>query len=135
MKEIVFAIIGSSALFSFIQYLLSRRDNKKNIEKKLGDKIDGVSEEVKNVSVDIREVSERLEEHKATLARTHILRFADEQRSGTIHHSKEYFEQQILDIDTYEKYCDAHPEFKNGLTVMASKYIKDEYKKIYLSSD
>lgn len=117
MKEIVLAIIGSSALFSFLQFILTRWDNKKNVEKK------------------IDKVAEALEEHKATLARTHILRFADEQRSGTIHHSKEYFEQQILDIDTYEKYCDAHPDFKNGLTVMASKYIKEEYRRIYLGSD
>jgi hypothetical protein len=117
VAEIVIAVVGSNAIFSFIQFMVQRADTKKNVEKKIDN------------------LSEAFEEHKATLARTHILRFADEQRSGMVHHSKEYFEQQIQDIDTYEKYCELHPGFKNGLTVMASQYIKSEYKRIYLSND
>ena len=134
MKEIVIAILGAGALIgailSFLQFIITRQDNKKNIEKKLNDKIDSVADDVKEVSDGVKLVSERLEEHKATLARTHILRFADELRTGT--HSKEYFEQQLLDIDTYTAYCESHPHFANGLTKMASEYIKDEYKRQYL---
>lgn len=134
MKEIVIAILGAGALIgailSFLQFIITRQDNKKNIEKKLNDKIDSVADDVKEVSDGVKLVSERLEEHKATLARTHILRFADELRIGT--HSKEYFEQQLLDIDTYTAYCENHPNFANGLTKMASEYIKDEYKRQYL---
>lgn len=122
VKDIIVVIVSSGAFFSFIQFMLTRYDNKKNIEKK----IDKVSSEV---SV----LSERLEEHKATLARTHILRFADELRAGT--HSREYFEQQLQDIDTYNRYCESHPDFANGLTRMASKFIKDEYMRLYLSND
>ena len=79
-------------------------------------------------------LAEQLAEHKATLARTHILRFADELRNGT-KHSDEYFRQQILDIDTYNNYCDTHPDFANGLTRMASEYIREEYRKEYLSNN
>ena len=128
MKEIVLAVIGSGALFSFIQYILTRRDNKKNIEKKI-DEMDERSEKR------FKETNDKIDRNQAVLCRTHILRFADEQRSGTVHHSKEYFEQQIQDIDTYETYCNAHPDFRNGLTVMASQYIKEEYKRIYLNND
>lgn len=110
IAAIVIAIIGSG----FIQFIINRWDNKKNLAKK----IDSLSED--------------FQEHKAVLARTHILRFADESRNG-IDHSKEYFQQQILDIDTYNNYCETHPEFANGLTVMASEYIKEEYKKKYLN--
>lgn len=122
VKDIVVVIVSSGAFFSFIQFMLTRYDNKKNIEKKI-DKVSG----------EVNVLSERLEEHKATLARTHILRFADELRTGT--HSREYFEQQLQDIDTYNRYCESHPDFANGLTRMASKFIKDEYMRLYLSND
>lgn len=133
VKDIIIAIVCSSAIFSFIQFMLTRRDNKKNIEVKLGQKIDEVHNEVVEVKQDVTYMSDRLEEHKATLARTHILRFADELRTGT--HSKEYFQQQVLDIDTYNHYCETHPDFANGLTRMASEYIQDEYRKQYLNNE
>ena len=113
-KEIILVILGSGALFSFIQYLLNRRDSKRGVEKKLDN------------------LSESFDQYKATLARTHILRFSDELHNN-LYHSKDYFTQTIADIDTYEKYCDMHPDFSNGLTVMASEYIKEEYKKRYFN--
>lgn len=120
--KLIITILTSGAFFSLIQFLITRWDSKKHgVEKK----IDEVSKNIENVSNNVNEISNRLEEHKATLARTHILRFADELRNGT-KHSDEYFRQQILDIDTYEHYCELHPEFANGLTKMASKYIKEE---------
>ena len=139
MKEIVFTVLASGALFSFIQFLVTRADNKKNIqatlEKKIDDGFAEIKGEVKGVSEEVKTVSDRLEEHKATLARTHILRFADEQKQyvkqGTSH-SEEYFRQQILDIDVYNSFCEKHPEFSNGLTRMASDYIRREYKRVYL---
>ena len=117
LKTIILTILGSGAVYSFIQFIVQRWDTKRGLAKKID-----------NLSGDF-------EEYKATLARTHILRFADEQRSEVIKHSKEYFQQTILDIDTYQKYCEAHPDFANGLTVMASEYIKDEYKRQYLNND
>ena len=116
LKDIIIAIICSGAFFSLVQFLIQRWDTKRGIEKK----IDGVSE--------------RLEEHRAVLARTHILRFADELRNGTIH-SEEYFRQQLKDITTYTQYCDTHPQFKNKLTVMSSKYIEDEFNKRYFHNE
>ena len=144
MKEIVIyigslvlTVITSGALFTFIQFLIQRHDTKKIIEAKidanqqaLSDKID---ETQKITTEQINNVSEQLEEHKAVLARTHILRFADELRTGT--HSREYFEQQLQDIDTYDRYCETHPHFANGLTRMASQFIKDEYRRQYLNND
>ena len=137
MKEIVFTlvltILGSGALFTFIQFLIQRHDTKKNIEAKIDANQQALSEKIDNVSGEVKEVSEQLAEHKAVLARTHILRFADELRTGT--HSREYFEQQLQDIDTYNRYCDVHPDFANGLTKMASQFIKDEYRRLYLNHD
>lgn len=136
MKELVFTlvitILTSGALFTFIQFLIQRHDTKKNVEAKIDANQKELSEKIDNVSGEVKAVSEQLAEHKAVLARTHILRFADELRTGT--HSREYFEQQLQDIDTYDRYCETHPHFANGLTKMASQFIKDEYKKQYLNN-
>ena len=126
MKTMIFAIIGSNALFSFAQFIVTRSDNKKNIEKKIET---GFCE----VKSEVQVVSDRLEEHKAILARTHILRFADELRQGT--HSREYFEQQLQDIDTYDRYCDENPNFANNRTRMASEFIREQYRIHYLNHD
>ena len=114
VKDIIIAVICSGAFFSFIQYMINRWDSKRGIEKK------------------VDSLSENFDEYKATLARTHILRFSDELHNN-LFHSKDYFTQTIADIDTYEKYCEKHPNFSNGLTVMASEYIKEEYRKRYFN--
>ena len=118
MNEIVIAIIGSGAIFGFlqfiIQFLVTRNDMKMNFGKKLDD------------------LNAKVDRNQAVLARTHILRFADDLRNG-VHHSEEYFRQQLLDIDTYNSYCQEHPDFSNGLTIIASKYITDKFTEQYTS--
>lgn len=119
MKEIILAVLASGAVFSFVQFLItlgfSRKDKSNEIEKKidqLNDKIDKVAESV--------------DENAAILARTHILRFSDEIKNGMVH-SSEYWRQQLDDCDTYQRFCDAHPNFKNSYTEHADKHIKDTY--------
>ena len=132
------ALITSQAFFSFLQFWLQRRDNKKGLEKELKK----TNEKIDNVKIKfdkrIDETNDKIDRNQAILARTHILRFADEQKQYCtvgISHSKEYFEQQLDDITTYTEYCEEHPKFKNERTVMSSEYIKDEYKRLYLNND
>ena len=136
--NLVATVLVSGAFYSFLQFLITRYDNKKGMEKMLKKEIAEVKADGKETRAEllkeISKVSGDLEEHRAVLARTHILRFADELRAGQTH-SDEYFRQQILDIDTYENYCATHPDFANGLTKMASDFIKDEYRKHYLTND
>lgn len=113
VSDIIVTVIASGAFFSFIQFLLNRWDTKKGVEKKVDD------------------LTDSFEQYKATLARTHILRFSDDLHNN-LYHSQDYFKQTINDIDTYDNYCDKHPEFANGLTKMASDYIKEEYRRQYL---
>ena len=115
MKEIILTVLASGTVFSFIQFMItfgfSRRDKSKDIEKKLD------------------ALADRIDENQAILARTHILRFSDEIKNG-IEHSAEYFRQQLDDCDTYERYCEAHPEFKNSYTMIANKHIKETFEKL-----
>lgn len=106
------ALVTASSIWSFIQFMISRKDNQK---KELG--------QIKSA---IEDLSDKVDRNQAILARTHILRFDDELING-IDHSKEYFSQQLQDIDTYEAYCKLHPDFKNNYAVIASEHIKKVY--------
>lgn len=108
---LIAAIITSGALWSFAQFLVIRHDNKKNIQSKLD------------------EIDRKIDENAAVLARTHILRFNDEILNGMIH-SREYWRQQLDDCDTYEDFCEAHPDFRNSYTEIADKNIKETYEKL-----
>jgi len=119
VQEILIAVLASGAVFSFVQFIItfgfSRVDKNKGIETKLdtlNDKIDKVAESV--------------DENAAVLARTHILRFSDEIKNGVIH-SPEYWRQQLDDCDTYQRFCESHPNFRNSYTEHADKHIKDTY--------
>ena len=129
---IVLSILGSSAIVTWITFLIQRHDNKKKDDNNIEKKLDEIE---KNLSGRIDTINNNFEEHKAILARTHILRFADEQKlyvKQGMSHSEKYFEQQILDIKTYSTYCEKHPEFSNGLTDIATEYIEEEYRRLYM---
>ena len=106
------AIVTASAIWDFIKFLINRRDGEKT--------------ELKGIKSAIEALSDKVDRNQAILARTHILRFDDELING-IDHSKEYFSQQLQDIDTYEAYCKLHPDFKNNYAVIASEHIKKVY--------
>lgn len=67
-------------------------------------------------------------EEKAVNARIRILHFGDE-ILHKIKHTKEHYEQTMMDIDLYEKYCKDHPEFRNQITIMNTQIIKEQYAK------
>lgn len=102
----------------------------------IGRAINGeVLKEIKDVKAEINETKNDLnalrkecDEREATLCRTHILRFGDEILHG-VPHSKEHYEQLMIDIDTYEEYCNTHPDYKNNVAVATIKHIKKMYQK------
>jgi hypothetical protein len=77
----------------------------------------------------IEELSHRISENQAILARTHILRFSDECKNGVVH-SSEYWKQTLMDIDTYENYCQENHSFKNSYAEASIAYIKSTYSKL-----
>lgn len=106
------AIVTASALWDFIKFLISRKDAKQASNNDLRKAIEVLSDKV--------------DRNQAILARTHILRFDDELLND-IKHSKEYFSQQLQDIDTYESYCQIHPDFKNSYATAAIDHIRKTY--------
>ena len=116
---IFLAVVGSASIWQFITFLIDRFDKKKKSNEDIVIEIEKVSTKVDNLAV-------KVDENQAILARTHILRFSDELKNN-VKHSEEYFRQQLDDCDTYEKFCNDHPEFKNSYTEMANKHIKETY--------
>lgn len=66
------------------------------------------------------------DENMAIQARVRILRFADEVRNGH-QRGEESYQQTLLDIDRYRRYCDRHPEFKNEKSVSAIRAVRALY--------
>ena len=87
-----------------------------------------VIHKVEKIERDVADVKKEVGENTAVSARYRILRFDDELLHD-VKHTKEHFDQILLDIDVYEKYCDSHKDFRNNLAVMAIEHIKIVYQK------
>lgn len=69
------------------------------------------------------------EDDKARNARYRILRFYDEICEGR-RHSESHFEDILDDIDRYEQYCQAHPDYKNSRGSLAMRNIQSTYERL-----
>ena len=58
--------------------------------------------------------------------RTQFTRFGDELRHG-MKHSKDHFDQTLMNITKYEQYCQVHKDFANNVTEATAKLIKRNY--------
>ena len=116
---IFIAVIGSNALWGFIQFLLQRKDNKEDCSKKIIEMIKKLDEKIDTLGGD-------LSEHSAIACRVRILKFMDEILEGW-EHSHDSYVQVMQDITNYLNYCREHPEFKNHQTEASIEYIKNDY--------
>ena len=87
-----------------------------------------VIEKVDRLSADVKANKDTDDQEWAELRRTHILRFGDEIRLG-VSHSEEHFNQILLDIHQYNKYCDEHKSYKNDKAIATIDLIKQTYSK------
>lgn len=106
-----------TALFTFVGKILTKEFSES--QKALVDRVDVLSDK-------IEAVAESVAETRAIAARVRILRFADE-IIGKQAHSRESYVQIFTDIDTYDKFCRSHLDFKNHNTVSATRLINDAY--------
>ena len=116
---IFIAVIGSNALWGFIQFLLQRKDNKEDCSKK-------IIEMITKLDGKIDKLDGELNERAAIAYRVRILKFMDEILEGW-EHSYDSYVQVMQDITNYLKYCMEHPEFKNHQTEASIEYIKNDY--------
>ena len=107
-----------TAILTFIGKILTKEFSES--QKDLIDKVEALS-------LKIEKVAESVEETRAIAARVRILSFGDELLEGRLH-SKDTYDQTLLDIDNYEKYCKSHENFKNNVTEETVALIKEKYR-------
>lgn len=90
------------------------------------ERVHSLDEKIITVDSRVDALAEREDRKSATLCRARILRFGDEILHG-VSHSKEHYEQILLDMTEYSQYCDSHPEFANHVTKHTEKVIEDTY--------
>ena len=119
IAAVVVAVIGSNALWGFIQFILERKDKKDDCSKKIMEMIQKLDEKIDKLD---GELSER----SAIACRVRILKFMDEILEGWSH-SRDSYTQVLQDITNYTNYCDTHPLFLNHQTEATIEYIKNDF--------
>lgn len=129
----VFAsVVGGGAVFAFIQFLITRKDNKTDKKNEVLEAIKALETKIDTQRQDTDDrftaLENRMAEERATNSRIRILGFSDEIMHGVLH-SEESFNQALQDITEYEKYCEKHPDYKNARAKVAISNIQTVYEK------
>lgn len=124
---VIVAIVGSNALWGFIQFLLERKDKKSDCSKKILKAIQELKEK-------IEKVSHKMDQRSAIGCRIRILKFMDEIIEGW-EHSKDSYNQIMRDITDYLQYCDDHPQFLNHQTDATIEHLKKDYEQRLATND
>ncbi len=112
--------------------ITNRKKTQESIElmqTKVTAEITATKKEIADVQNSLNQHIAEGEEEQAKQARYRILRFYDELCEDR-RHSESHFEDILADIDFYECYCVAHPEFHNSRGKAAMEYIQETYKKV-----
>lgn len=117
---VMVAIIGSNALWGFLQFLLERKDKKNDCSKKILEAI--------------QKINNKIDQRTAIGCRIRILKFMDEIIEGW-EHSKDSYNQIMRDITDYLQYCDDHPQFLNHQTDATIERIKKDYEQRLATND
>ena len=113
------SVLLGGGILTLVQYLINRHDQK-------AEKKSGIMQAIESLRADVSKIEYKLLEMVAVSARVRIIRFADEMGRDE-RHSKESWDQVIVDVKTYEDFCNEHPTFPNGKTVETIKYIRSNY--------
>lgn len=122
LGAVITFILGGGFL-SFLQFLIERKDKRKEEIKELKKQLTDVE---KRLSEKIDAIESKADERNAVNSRVRIIRFADEILEGRAH-SKEAFDQCLADADEYDDYCTSHPDFRNNKTTETEAFIKKIY--------
>ncbi len=117
---VIVAIIGSNALWGFLQFLLERKDKKSDCLKKILEAI--------------QKLNNKIDQRTAVGCRIRILKFMDEIIEGW-EHSKDSYNQIMQDITHYHQYCEEHPQFLNHQTDATIERLRKDYEERLVTND
>ncbi len=123
LLKVFISACGGAIVTGFFTLIATRRARKKekdDADKEIARKLDELSEKL----------DKHIEEDKnrwADNARSRALAFGDEVRRH-IPHTKEAWDDILRDIDQYEDFCAAHPNYENNRAVATISHLKKVYK-------
>ena len=127
LTAIILAAIAAPQFWEIIKSLFDKIFNRKRVTiEEIGDKLDAQGKQIDSLEEAFDQKNKEDSEKEAKAARRRILRADDEIRMG-MKHSKDFFEDVLRDIDSYEEYCDEHPHFKNRCAESAIKNVAETY--------
>ena len=114
---IVLSIIGGGAFLTFLQFLITRSDGKKEKKNEVLQEVKAVRKEVGEFKKEAEErfdaMDRKIDDGQAIQARARILRFSDEMQNGHIF-SQEAWNQTFEDISMYNDHCKKYDDFTNS---------------------
>ena len=113
-------ILFGGAFLTFLQFLITRHDKKK-------DDLGEIKKAIESLKAELDKIDKKGDRRDAENRRVRILRFEDELQRG-LEHSKDSFDQVLEDITWYLKYCDKDPDFKNDMTAATIEHIRAVYR-------
>lgn len=123
---IILSIIGGGAFLTFLQFLITRHDGKKEKKDKVLQAINSVKDDVKEFKSESEkrfdQMDRKIDDGQAIQARARILRFSDEVQGGRMF-SQEAWNQTFEDISIYNAHCDRYEDFTNSKAVDAIRNI------------
>ena len=127
LLPIILACLAAPGFWSLLQSMFDKLTGKKRVTlEEISEKLDGQRKDIDDLKGSFSQFESEESLKEAQGARRRILRFNDELLRGE-DHSKEFFDDVLEDIKTYENYCKKYPKFENGKTAMADKNIKRCY--------
>ena len=112
--SLIGTVLGSGSITAIVNAIVSHKGK--------------MAKQLTSIQTDVKNLEDKVDKNEAQRARTQILRFNDELYMGKMH-TKEHFDEILAACDSYNKYCDTHPDFENMRTGLAQKRIQEVYKK------
>lgn len=133
----VLGLLSIIIIMSLVQWL-SKRHNPwatvfnwigSNLFKTQNNRLDKIEKRLNDIERQNEAQDQQRLEDQAVSARRKIVLAADEICILPTTHTYEWYNQLMQQIDFYEKYCEAHPDFPNEQAVMSMDIIKESYAK------
>lgn len=143
LTTVIIAVLSSAivtqwipSIFAWVSTHVFGRDRKATLDDvmKKVEEVSTVTSDNRKAVVDLKEhlkeVEDKTERNNARTARRRILEFNDEvirNESEEPAHTKESWQEIMRDIDFYEDYTQAHPEFKNNYANESIRNLKEVF--------
>lgn len=129
LMAIILTAVAAPGFWEFLKNAFDKLMQRKRVTiDEIGKKLDDQGKQIDSLEEAFIQKNKDDAEKEAKSARRRILRADDEIRMG-MRHSKDFFEDVLRDIDSYEEFCDNHPHFKNRCAESAISNVVSCYNK------